>query len=256
MTVPKVDMAFVRKTWEDPDHIGDYADAVHEVGLWDSERLLVSRYFAKDDPILDIGCGAGRTTIALYRLGYSKVQGLDLSYRMIEEASSTSEQAGYSIPFTVGNAIDIRYDDESFGGALFTAQGFMCIPGSANRLRALKEVRRVLRPGGHFFFTTHDRFANQEFASFWDEEESRWSNGTQDERLLELGDRIVLDSGTLTYIHIPTREQVAEAVRQAGMVVVEDPMRSELTFDTEAARRFSSDCRMWVVQRPEREDQQ
>ena len=103
---------------------------------------------AYEDRILDIGCGAGRTTIALYRLGYLKVQGVDLSNGMIEQAISLAEQAGYSLRFDVGDAISLEYGDETFGGALFSAQGLMCIPGGNNRLQALKQVKRVLRPGG------------------------------------------------------------------------------------------------------------
>ena len=83
----KLDLEFVREPWEVPGHLSDYVDAVSKVGLWDSGRLLVSKYFRKEDRILDIGCGAGRTTIALYRLGYLNVQGMDLSKGMIERAT-------------------------------------------------------------------------------------------------------------------------------------------------------------------------
>ncbi|MDA1348882.1 MAG: class I SAM-dependent methyltransferase, partial [Chloroflexi bacterium] len=77
---------FVRESWEDPAHLIDYVDAVDQVGLWDSERMLVSTYFAVDDQILDIGCGAGRSTIALYRLGYPNIRGVDLSEGMVKRA--------------------------------------------------------------------------------------------------------------------------------------------------------------------------
>ena len=75
----KLDLEFVRETWEVPGHLSDYVDAVSKVGLWDSGRLLVSKYFSNKDRILDMGCGAGSTPNALYRLGYLKVQGVDLS---------------------------------------------------------------------------------------------------------------------------------------------------------------------------------
>ena len=238
MAEPKVDLDFVRETWEVPSHVSEYVDAVSKVGLWNSERMLVSKYFSEEGRILDIGCGAGRTTIALYRHGYMKVQGIDLSNVMIDRAVSLAERAGYAVPFEVGDAISLRYGNESFDGAMFSAQGFMCIPGANNRLRALKEVRRVLRTGGHFIFTTHARYAAKEFAPFWEEEKARWEEGTHDQRLLEFGDRIFMDFGTPTYIHIPTRDEVAQMVQEAGMVVAEDSMRSELCVDTEAARGF------------------
>ena len=44
-----------------------------------TERLLVEKYFSKANRILNIGFVAGRNTIALYRLRYMKVQGLDRS---------------------------------------------------------------------------------------------------------------------------------------------------------------------------------
>ncbi|MDA1348986.1 MAG: class I SAM-dependent methyltransferase, partial [Chloroflexi bacterium] len=144
----------------------------------------------------------------------------------------------------------LRYDDQCYDAVLFSAQGFMCIPRAGNRLRALMEVRRILRRGGHFIFTTHDREATQHYLSFWEEEKVRWDEGVQDPRLLEFGDRIVVDSGTDTFVHFPTREEVAELVLDAGLDLIQDAMRSELCLDTEEARRFSSDCRMWVVRRP------
>jgi len=249
MVEPKVDMEFVRNSWEAPGHISAYADA-GKIGLWDSERRLVSKYFFTADRILDIGCGAGRTTIALDRLGYSKVLGMDLSDGMIQRATSLAEQAGCHISFEVGDAIRLRYGDESFDGALFTAQGFMCIPGRDNRLLALKEARRVLRPGGHLIFTTHERHAARESASFWKEEKARWKESRRDSRLQEFGDRLVEDFGTWVFIHIPTRDEVEKMIQESGLVLVEDSMRSELCAESDDIQQSSSDCRMWVVQRP------
>ena len=48
----------------------DYVEAVTTVGLWESERLLMGRYVPQNGAVLDIGCGAGRTTFGLYEAGY------------------------------------------------------------------------------------------------------------------------------------------------------------------------------------------
>ncbi|MCY3895538.1 MAG: class I SAM-dependent methyltransferase [Chloroflexi bacterium] len=244
-----VDDSYARESWEDPDHVCEYVDAVTAVGLWESERLLIDRYLPPDGAILDIGCGAGRTTFGMYEIGYRRVTGYDLSASMIAAARRTATERDQPIQFDVGDAAAMPYDDASFDGALFSAQGFMCIPGRARRLQALREIRRVLRPGAHFIFTTHDR-ASPRFLEFWREERARWDRGEQDARLLEFGDRIIPDSGVLTYIHIPARTEVARLIANAGFILVEDRLRSELAEESEAIRKFSAECRMWVVRRP------
>ncbi len=245
-----VDDSYARGSWEDPDHSRKYVDAVTTLGLWQSERLLIDRYVPLDGAILDIGCGAGRTTLGLYKAGYRRVTGCDLSAAMIAEARRIAAERGYPIRFDVGDAVAMPYDDASFHGALFSAQGFMCIPGRKRRLQALREVRRVLRPGGHFVFTTHDR-ASPRFVEFWREERARWDRGEQDSRLLDFGDRIIPDAGILTYIHIPARDEVIRLIADAGLILVENKLRSELALESEAIRNFSAECRMWVVRRPE-----
>ena len=240
---------FVRGSWEDPDHTREYVAAVTAVGLWESERLLIERYVPIDGAVLDIGCGAGRTTFGMYDAGYRRVTGYDLSVTMIAEARRIAAERSHPISFNVGDAVSMPYDDASFDGALFSAQGFMCIPGRERRLQALREVRRVLRPGAHFIFTTHDR-ASPRFLDFWRDERARWDRGDQDARLLEFGDRLIPDSGFLTYIHIPARSEVARLIADAGFSLIEDMLRSDLAVEFEAIRRFSAECHMWVVRRP------
>ncbi len=245
-----VDQTFVRESWEDPDHARDYMEAVTTVGLWESERLLMDRYVNRDGPVLDIGCGAGRTTFGLHEAGYHSVTGYDLSATMIEAARGITAERGLAIRFDVGDAVCLPYADASFDGALFSNQGFMCIPGWERRLKVLREVHRVLRPAAHFLFTTHDR-DNPKFEQLWDEERAKWRAGEQDPQLIEFGDLVVVDSRRLTYLHFPSRDEVGRLVADAGLVLVEGKLRSEVAVDSEAARKFNSDCLMWVARRPD-----
>ena len=248
-----VDQTFIRESWEDHDHIRDYVDAVADVGLWESERRMIAKYIPQQAPILDIGCGAGRTTFGLYEAGYRNITGCDLSASMIDAARRIARERDLPTPFDIVDATSMPYENERFEGALFSGQGLMCIPGHERRLNALREVRRVLRPGGHFIFTTHDR-DSLAFADFRREERARWDRGEHDSRLAQFGDRLLIDSRRLTYLHFPSRAEVRRLIADAGMIPVEDRLRSEVAVDSEAARKFNSDCRMWVVRRPEEDD--
>ena len=193
MNTQTVDQNFVRESWEDADHTRDYVEAVTAVGLWESERRLMDRYVPRDGAVLDIGCGAGRTTFGLFDAGYHHVTGYDLSTTMIAAARRIASERTLLVRFDVGDAASLPYADASFDGALFSNQGFMCIPGQERRLKAMREVRRVLRPGSHFVFSTHDRGIAR-WDQFWREERERWDRGKQDPRLIDFGDRIIVDA--------------------------------------------------------------
>ena len=252
MSNQTINQSYVRESWGDANHTRHYIEAVTAVGLWKSERRLIDRYLPRDGAVLDIGCGAGRTTFGLYEAGYRRLTGHDLSTTMIAAARRIAIGRNLAIQFDLADATSMPYADASVDGALFSFQGLMCIPGGKRRLEALHEVRRVLQPGGHFIFTTHDR-AIPRWVDFWRDERTRWDRGEQDPRLLEFGDRIIPDSGLLTYIHIPARAEVRSLIADAGFDLVENRLRSEVATESKAICKISAECRMWVVRRPEKQ---
>ena len=64
----------VRATYEDRRVVSRYA----HIGLWPAEETIVLEYFPDDARVLDIGCGAGRTSVPLAEMGL-QVMGIDLS---------------------------------------------------------------------------------------------------------------------------------------------------------------------------------
>jgi len=250
MNIRKVDTDFIKESFTTEKTVSDYAKAVREIGLWESEKMMIEKYFSPESRILDIGCGAGRTTIGLYELGYHLVEGLDLSEAMIVQARRISKELNYNITFRVGDAACLDYDDETFEAALFSFNGIMQIPGRENRIKVLKEIKRILKPEGYFLFSTHDRDSSKEYESFWKEEKRKWEMHLQDKSLHEFGDRVIKMEERDIFLHFPTREEVISSLEEAGFVLIEGILRSELCEESEEVKKFSTDCVLWLVQKP------
>lgn len=250
MNIRKVDTDFIRKSFTTEKTVSDYTKAVSEIGLWKSEKMMIKKYFNPEEQILDIGCGAGRTTIGLYKLGYHLVEGLDLSEAMIVQARRISKELNYNITFRVGDAACLYYDDETFKAALFSFNGIMQIPGRENRIKVLKEIKRILKPKGYFLFTTHDRDGSKEYESFWKEERRKWALHLEDKSLHEFGDRIIKMEERDIFLHFSTREEVISSLEEVGFILIEGVLRSELCEESEEVKKFSTDCILWLVQKP------
>ncbi|MGM0500662.1 MAG: class I SAM-dependent methyltransferase, partial [Bacillota bacterium] len=218
----KITKNFVKKSFEKA--IENYSNAIENIGLWESEKYVINKYFDKNKSILDVGCGAGRTTFNLYEMGYKNIIGLDLTPEMISAAKTINKEKKTEIEFIVGDATDLNFEDNSFDQALFSFNGLMQIPERKNRIKALKEIKRVLTENGIFIFTTHDRENNENFKEFWEKEEKTWKEGKQDKRTYEYGDKILPsdnDDRDL-FIHFPNREEIIECLEETGWKLIED----------------------------------
>ncbi|AGB41415.1 methylase involved in ubiquinone/menaquinone biosynthesis [Halobacteroides halobius DSM 5150] len=245
----KVTKAFVRESFKKAGT--NYSEATKNIGLWKSEKYIFDKYFEKEKSILDIGCGAGRTTFNLYEMGYTNIVGLDLTFEMIEEARKINKKDETNIDFVVGDATNLKFDDCFFDYALFSFNGIMQIPKKENRIKALKEIRRVLKENGIFIFTTHDRKSNEKFKEVWEKEKKLWKAGKQDTRLYEYGDKIIESENKNRdlFIHFPNREEVLECLDETNWELVEDFYRADLFEEDQKVKEFSTECRFWVVKK-------
>lgn len=133
--------------------VQEYTAKVREEGLFDGEAAVLDKYFVEEDAtVLDLGCGAGRTTKPLADRGFDVV-GVDQSEPMIEAARDLYPD----VDFRVGNATNLSDPDGAYDYVLFSNNGIDCIYPEFQRRQTLREIRRVLRPGGLFAFSSHNR---------------------------------------------------------------------------------------------------
>jgi S-adenosylmethionine-dependent methyltransferase len=101
--------------------------------------------------ILDCGGGPGRYAIHLTRLG-NDVTLLDLSLGNLNLAQARAKEAGVTLSNVVhGNALDLSpYDDGSFDAVLLLGPLYHLLTDE-DRVQAVTEAMRVLRPGGPLF---------------------------------------------------------------------------------------------------------
>ena len=228
-----------------------YSKAVSNIGLWKSEEVIFRRVFQPKDTLLELGTGTGRIAFGLSEHGYERILGIDLSREMIRKAREINRLLDRGVSFQVEDATDLSFGDGLFEGAIFGFNGLMQIPGRINRVQALREIHRVLVPGGWFVCTTHDRELPNH-RKFWIRERKLWNKGEQNPMLLDFGDRYEKTSLGELFIHIPTCNEMRTLFKEAGFRIEADVLRSQLANESQEVREFSDECRFWVVQkRPE-----
>lgn len=239
----------VKSYFETAEVVADYARAVDEVGLWESEKAVILPLLEKSARILELGCGAGRIGINLARLGYENVLSTDFSENMVKVANAIIERDGLNMSAQVCDATDIALPDASFDAVIFGFNGLMQIPKAENRLRAMEEIFRVLRRGSKFVFTTHDRKTPRN-RNYWLNEEKQWLHGVQDPRLDDFGDIYYKGDHGNIFIHSPSKEEVLESLREAGFEPTLCRLRSEIAAEPPAVLDFSDDCIFWTAEKP------
>jgi SAM-dependent methyltransferase len=116
------------------------------VGRWSRSLASVFADLTRlpvDGRVLDVGCGTGSLALTVSERGWrGRVAGIDIAYPYIAFARSRPGAAG--IDFIVGDACRLPYRDRCFATAL--AQ--LSLNFVADAAEAVREMRRVVRPGG------------------------------------------------------------------------------------------------------------
>jgi len=165
--------------------------------------------------LLDVGCGTGAMAAdAVGRWPTVEVDGVDASAGMLEiaraEAATLDPTEATRLRYAQALAERLPFDDGAFDLAL-SAFVLQLVP---SRYRALREMRRVLRPGGRLAYVTWLR-GGERFAGDDEYEEarrdvgleSRWDDEDDDE------DELDEDPGN---DDVPSPEAAVAQLRRAG----------------------------------------
>ena len=106
------------------------------------------------DRVLEIGCGIGRITRALAGRA-EKVTGVDVSQEMVERGRHELADVA-NVELVVGNGVDLgQFPDGAFD-VVYSFIVFQHIPDPAITCRYIRDIGRVLRPGGWTVFQVSD----------------------------------------------------------------------------------------------------
>lgn len=116
-------------------------DKVFKGALIDQARM------ESEFPVLDVGCGTGTLLTELKkRYPSCTAYGLDGDPRILALAERNAESAGAELQLDRAMSFEMPYENESFD-RVFSSLFFHHLTRSSKEL-TLKEIRRVLKPGG------------------------------------------------------------------------------------------------------------
>ena len=185
--------------------------------IWWRKRLV--RDVARHDPrrILDLATGSGDVAFALSDgLGADvEIVGMDFCQPMLDEAQKKQSAAGRfeAISFRQGDILSLPVPDGSFDVVTIS----FGLRNLADRDRGLREMRRVLRPGGRLFIL--------EFSQPY-----RWFRPLYYFYLARIlpriagivtGDRAAYDYLNNTIAEFPTVENLSEEITRVGFPAVQ-----------------------------------
>lgn len=119
-------------------------------GLREADARLLGD--VREKRILELGAGAAAGARWLARQG-AEVVAMDLSAGMLRHAREAAGRSGVRVPLVQADALALPFPAGAFD---IVCTAFGAIPFVADSLAAMREVARVLRPGGSWVFSiTH-----------------------------------------------------------------------------------------------------
>jgi ubiquinone/menaquinone biosynthesis C-methylase UbiE len=153
---------------------------------WHTAKHVLARMPVEaGETVLDLGTGSGYATRALREAkGAGTAYGLDGSPKMAANARGYTDDS--EIGFLIGDFDHLPFADDSIDHA-FTMEAFYY---ASDPHQTLREVARVLRPGGTFFCAVNyyeENTASHEWQEFIEVDMTLWSGADYREAFREAG---------------------------------------------------------------------
>jgi demethylmenaquinone methyltransferase / 2-methoxy-6-polyprenyl-1,4-benzoquinol methylase len=158
----------VREMFNDIADRYDFLNNLLSLGIykvWRKELINAAKPIHQGTEILDVATGTGDIALALCKLKPHTIVGIDISEKMVQIGKQKVKQAGLDgcVFLQTGDAEDIHYPDNRFD-LVTVAYG---VRNFANLERGLREIKRVLKPGGKLLILEFMTPRNTLFSKFY-----------------------------------------------------------------------------------------
>lgn len=213
-----------RGTWDyaQAEHIArDYDEYFADCPLFDTDEAVAARYFTTPGVVADFGCGTGRALVPLVRAGH-RGMAVDLSAEMLAVVAEKAALDQLAITCYQANLVEmdgVPSAAADYGMCLFSTLGM--IRGRDNRLAALRQMRRVLKPRGVLVIHVHNVWYNlYDPGGPWWLLKNCWQAARS--REIDLGDKYFpYRQIPNMFLHVFRRGEICGALAKAGFRVRE-----------------------------------
>ncbi|MFV0431338.1 MAG: bifunctional demethylmenaquinone methyltransferase/2-methoxy-6-polyprenyl-1,4-benzoquinol methylase UbiE [Alphaproteobacteria bacterium] len=165
----------------------------------------------KNMHLLDVGGGTGDIAFRFLKRGGGSVVVSDINPNMLEVGKKRALDKGYieNINWQEADVENLPFEDESFDAVTIA----FCIRNVTHPEQGLREMYRVLKPGGRFLCLEFSQVTSAGFDKLYD----WWSFNI----LPKIGEKVAKDKDSYQYLaesirKFPTQEVWAEKIREAG----------------------------------------
>ncbi|WP_284125623.1 class I SAM-dependent methyltransferase [Parerythrobacter aestuarii] len=120
--------------------------------------------------VFELGCGGGINQQFYNPDAIDSYAGIDPDPTLLEYARAEAQKKGWNVDIRSGIGEDIPFDDNSFDTVVCTYT--MC--SVQDQAQVIREMRRILKPGGKLLFLEHGRAPDADVARFQERIEPYW----------------------------------------------------------------------------------